>query len=230
MVLLEEAARQLYREWFVRLRFPGHEHTRIANSVPEGWDLRRLEACVTFRSGGTPSKARSEYWEGKVPWVSSGEVTETRLYDTPLHISQEAVEQGGRLVTTGTILAVVRGMSLAKEFRVAVTTRDMAFNQDLKALECKPGVDSEFLFHSLFAQRDYIRDLATEASHGTKKLDTAVLERVPILMPHPSLQRTFHESVEFCNAQRDNLYQQNLRLKAARDLLLPRLMSGQIPV
>ena len=47
MELLEEAARQLYREWFVRLRFPGHEHTRIINGVPEGWERRRFEELRT---------------------------------------------------------------------------------------------------------------------------------------------------------------------------------------
>jgi type I restriction enzyme S subunit len=76
-------------------------------------------------------------------------MTETRLYDMPLHVSQEAAEGGSRLAPAGTILIVVRGMSLAKECRVSVVTRDMTFNQDLKALVCKPDVDSEFLFHSL---------------------------------------------------------------------------------
>ena len=228
MALLEETARQLYREWFVRLRFPGHEHTRVTNGVPDGWKRRPLESCVKFRSGGTPSKQRSEYWEGDIPWVSSGEMTETRMYDTPLHVSQEAAEEGSRLAPAGTILIVVRGMSLAKECRISVVTRDMTFNQDLKALVCEPDVDSEFLFHALLALREYIRDLATEASHGTKKLDTAVLERLPILVPQPRLQRRFRESLEALNAQRDNLHWQNEKLRAARDLLLPRLMSGEI--
>ena len=228
MALLEETARQLYREWFVRLRFPGHEHTRVTNGVPDGWKRRPLESCVKFRSGGTPSKQRSEYWEGDIPWVSSGEMTETRMYDTPLHVSQGAAEEGSRLAPAGTILIVVRGMSLAKECRISVVTRDMTFNQDLKALVCEADVDSEFLFHALLALREYIRDLATEASHGTKKLDTAVLERLPILVPQPRLQRRFRESLEALNALRDNLHWQNEKLRAARDLLLPRLMSGEI--
>ena len=60
-------------------------------------------------------------------------------------------------------------MSLAKEFRVAITRREVAFNQDLKAFACKPDIDPEFLFYALFARREPIRELAREASHGNKK-------------------------------------------------------------
>src|SRR5262249_48363133 len=139
MKLLEVAARQLYREWFVRLHFPGYEHTRVANGVPDGWVRRSLGECATFLSGGTPSKSRPENWGTEIPWISSGEMTEQRIHDSALHLTQDGVEQGSRLVPAKTILVVVRGMSLAKEFRVAVASRPVAFNQDLKALVCKPG-------------------------------------------------------------------------------------------
>lgn len=228
--LLEEAARQLYREWFVRLRFPGHEHTRITNGIPKGWERRSLSACADFRSGGTPSKSRPEFWDGDIPWVSSGEMAETRIYDTPLHVSEQGAEEGSRLVSPGTILIVVRGMSLAKQFRLATVARTMAFNQDLKALECKDGVDPIYLFYLLLDQRQAIRDLSGEASHGTKKLDTPVLERLPVLVPSRRLQLLFNETVATTIAQRDNLYQQIVKLRTARDLLLPRLMSGEVTV
>jgi type I restriction enzyme S subunit len=230
MALLEESARHLYREWFVRLRFPGHEHTRVKKGVPNRWERRPLESCAIFRSGGTPNKARTEYWEGDIPWVSSGEMSETRIHNTELQVSSEGAEAGSRLISPNPILIVVRGMSLAKEFRLATVARQMAFNQDLKALEAKDGIDSLFLFHSLLDQRDAIREMATEASHGTKKLDTAVLERLPIMVAEPRLQRLFRDTVAPSIAQRDNLYQQNTRLRTARDLLLPRLMSGKIAV
>ena len=230
MALLEDAARQLYREWFIRVRFPGHEHTTISDGLPQAWARRRLGACASFASGGTPAKARADFWEGSIPWVSSGEMSEMRVYDTLFHISREGAEAGSKLVPPDTILIVVRGMSLAKEFRLATVAGQMAFNQDLKAVVPKDGVDSWFLFHQLLDQREQIRELATEASHGTKKLDTPVLERIPILVPELRLQRLFRDTIAPFVAQRDNLHQQNVRLRAARDLLLPRLMSGEIAV
>ena len=228
MVLLEDAARLLYQEWFVRLRFPGREHTRIVDGVPEGWRRRDLGALATFLSGGTPSKARADFWEGEIPWVSSGELTALRIDDASLHVTEEAVEAGSRLVPPRTILGVVRGMSLAKEFRLAMTSRTVCFNQDLKAIVAGPDIDADYLFHALVAQRDTIRDRAGEASHGTKKLDTPVLASTPILVPRPPVQRAFTEIVDPMNRLWDNLNRQNRQLRAARDLLLPRLMRGEL--
>ena len=147
------------------------------------WPLRSLRNCARFLSGGTPSKARADFWDGDIPWVSSGEMTELRIYDTPLHINEEGAIDGSRLVPANTVLTVVRGMSLAKEFRIALTRREMAFNQDIKALACEADVASEFLFYALLARRGHIRELASEASHGTKRLETEVLSAFQVPVP-----------------------------------------------
>ena len=181
------------------------------------WPLRPLGDCAKFLSGGTPSKARTEFWDGDIPWVSSGEMTESRIHDSSLHITPEGAEDGSRLVPENTVLAVVRGMSLAKEFRVSITKREVAFNQDLKAFACKPDVDPEFLFYALFAQREHIRQLATEASHGTKKLETDTLARVGIPLPKlPIQQRTVQVACTYDEQMENNRRRMGLLEKAAR--------------
>jgi type I restriction enzyme S subunit len=230
MALLEQVTPLLYREWFVRLRFPGHEHTLLLNGTPAGWERRPLGGCAKFLSGGTPSKATSEFWDGDIPWVSSGELTTIRIHDSSLHVTAEAIDAGSRLVPPYTILDVVRGKSLAKEFRMAMTSQPVAFNQDLKSLVPQSDVDAVYLFHALEAQREQIRGRATEASHGTKKLDTQALASVPILVPPVRIQDHFREIVEPLNAQWDVLERQTEQLRAARDLLLPRLMRGEIAI
>jgi type I restriction enzyme, S subunit len=175
-----------------------------------GWERRPLGRCAKFLSGGTPSKSRSEFWEGAIPWVSSGEMTAARIHDTQLHITEDAAANESRIVPANTVLAVVRGMSLAKEFRVSLTKRAMAFNQDLKAFACEPDIESEFLFYALLARREHIRELATEASHGTKKLETEVLANFPILVPMPDVQRRV---VEVISAY-DDLIENNQRRMA----------------
>lgn len=230
MELLEASARHLYEEWFVRLRFPGHEHTRITNGVPEGWELRPLSECSQFRSGGTPKKSIPEYWDGDIPWISSGEMAHWRLHDSVRKVTEDGAENGTRMVSPGTILAVVRGMSLAKEFRVAMCSRPVTFNQDLKAIVANDGIQPEYLYAAILSQREQIRDRSTEASHGTKKLDTVVLSSTEIKVPTPSLQQTFCDHVQPKHQLWDRCWNQNVKLKAARDHLLPRLMSGEVPV
>ena len=147
------------------------------------WQIRLLEDCATFLSGGTPSKKRSDYWDGAIPWVSSAELTDRFIDDTKLHITADGLQSGSRLAPAGTIFAVVRGMSLATEFRISLSLRPMAFNQDVKAIMPKPGIDGTFLFYALSGRANEIRDLATEAAHGTKKLEMNRLAGLPISVP-----------------------------------------------
>jgi type I restriction enzyme, S subunit len=148
-----------------------------------------LSDCVRSLSGGTPSKSNDSFWSGTLPWVSSGEMGRPRISDTELHITHQAGGQHSKIVPAGTILVVVRGMSLAKEFRVSLTQREMAFNQDLKALIPKENVNSLFLFYSLYGRRFEISKLASESAHGTKKLDTKVLDAIPVFLPDITIQK-----------------------------------------
>lgn len=153
------------------------------------WPMRFLRDCVTFYSGGTPSKGNPEYWGGEIPWVSSGEMGVQFISNTSLKLTELGAIAGSRLVSQGTIFAVVRGMSLAKEFRVSYAMKRMAFNQDVKAMIAKEGIDSYFLFASLRAHSNEIRNLATEAAHGTKKLEMERLESFQIPIPPFYMQK-----------------------------------------
>ena len=154
-----------------------------------GWPIASLGSVVKFVSGGTPSKDEQRYWIGNIPWVSSAEMKQRWLSDTQLHVSEDGAKVGSRCVPKNTVLAVVRGMSLAKEFRVAITKRDVTFNQDLKALLPTSVLNPVYLFFYLLSQNHAIRDSASEAAHGTKKLDMPVLEQWPIPIPPLATQQ-----------------------------------------
>ena len=147
------------------------------------WRTVPMKSEVKLLSGGTPKKSEDRYWDGTIPWVSSGEMVQRRISDTELHVTDEGVTNGTKLVPANTVLVVVRGMSLAKEFRVSLTLRPVTFNQDLKALKPSAKIDPGFLFYYLQSQRHAIRDSATDASHGTKKLESKVLESWPLPIP-----------------------------------------------
>ena len=147
------------------------------------WKNYTLGNCVNLLSGGTPSKSKAEYWDGTIPWVSCKDMKVNYLYDSQDHLTDIGAVNGTRLVPPGTILIVVRGMILAQHFPVAITKRTVAFNQDLKALECSPEVDPLFLFHWLRGKSYEILGLADEAAHGTKRLQTDRLKNLPLHLP-----------------------------------------------
>lgn len=153
-------------------------------------EIRMLGDCAHFFSGGTPSKSNPDYWVGSIPWVSCKDMKVPRLYDAEDHLSEEGCKKGTRIVQPGTILIVVRGMILAKEFPVAMAMREIAFNQDLKALCCKDGVDSWFLYYWLLANSYEVRGLVDEAAHGTTRLQSDRLLSLEVNLPPLSTQRT----------------------------------------
>lgn len=112
-----------------------------------------------------------------------------RIYDTQDYLTPLGAKNGTRLVPKDTILFVVRGMILASEFPVALTKREVAFNQDLKAVRPADFIDTDFLFHWFRANSYEILGRADEAGHGTKRIQTDRLLALPIHVPPLPTQR-----------------------------------------
>jgi type I restriction enzyme, S subunit len=98
------------------------------------WKDRRLGDCVQMLSGGTPSKNNDAYWKGDIPWVSAKDLKSFMLHDAQDHITQETAENGTKIAPENSILILVRGMTLHNDIPIGCLTRDMAFNQDVKAI------------------------------------------------------------------------------------------------
>jgi len=137
-------------------------------------------------------------------------MTQRRIFDTELRVTEVGSSNGTKLIPENTVLVVVRGMSLAKEFRVSITKRPVTFNQDLKALRTSESITDEFLFYFLLSQRNQIRNSATEASHGTKKLETRVLEDWPTPLPDTTTQKAIADIL----SAYDDLIENNRRRMA----------------
>jgi type I restriction enzyme, S subunit len=106
-----------------------------------------------------------------------------RLHDTEDHISPLAVGNGGKLVQAGTILLLVRGMTLHNDVPICMVTREMAFNQDIKALRPAKNVDGAFLAYWLLANKPDLLALVDHAGHGTGRLVTDTLKEKPVQLP-----------------------------------------------
>jgi len=229
MVLLEEAARQLYREWFVRLRFPGHEHTRIRDGVPEGWEPRRIGEIADCVGGGTPSTSVSAYWEdGDVTWVTPTDVTRNKhfvLLDSDKKITGAGLQvSSARLVPSHAVLMTSR----ASVGFFAVAGREVCTNQGfISVVPQAPDLASYLLFHL----RERVEEIPAMGSGSTyPEVSRGKFQELVVLLPRHSLVSAFGEHATLVLKQIRFLKQQNGKLRAARDLLLPRLMSGEVAV
>jgi len=157
--------------------------SRSPNPCQRGWVIEELGSLVSFSSGGTPSRRNPKYWGGTVPWLSAKDLGPFWLQDSKEGITEDGAAAGSRVVPPNTILLLVRGMTLLKDVPVGLVRRSVAFNQDIKALECGDALLPEFLALALIARRADLRKLVDRAGHGTGRLQTGLLARMPITFP-----------------------------------------------
>ena len=163
---------------------------------PRGWEVNCLSEIVTFVSGGTPSKARDDYWRGLLPWVSPKDMKVAEIFDAEDHISDQVpVQTSIKLIAPGAVLIVVRGMILAHTVPVAITRAPVTINQDMKALRPKNSISSEYLMWLLRISQQWLLTLVSSAAHGTRKIETARLEALRIPVPPRAMQESFVQRV-----------------------------------
>lgn len=156
-----------------------------------GWVERRLGEVCSYKSGGTPSKQVQTYWNGNIPWVSAKDLKTDEIFDAQLHISEEAVNNSSTTIANrNSILILVRGMGLANGVPLAITRKDVAFNQDIKMLACTDhSITIDFLFIALKYALATTKILSV-AGHGTLKIDTDELLSTSVLYPPSDVQAT----------------------------------------
>jgi len=174
----------------------------------EGWKSVALSELATFHSGGTPNKERSSFWGGPIPWVTVKDMKAMRLNGVGESLTEEGANTV-RVVPAGSVLVLVRGMGLFKDLPVVLCDGPVTFNQDIKALVAKEGVDSEYLAFALIARKSDILRHVDSAGHGTGRLDTDLLKSTPLPLPPlpeqrkiAEILRTWDEAIEKLEALR----------------------------
>lgn len=156
------------------------------------WSVTTLGSCADFISGGTPRKAIDAYWGGTLPWFSGKDLKSFYLSDSEDHLTAEGAA-GSRVVPAGTILLLVRGMTLHNEVPVGVLTREAVFNQDIKAIRARSGVNQSFLAHWLVSKKSRLLATVHAAGHGTGVLATDRLRALEMTLPPMSEQEAIAE-------------------------------------
>ncbi len=168
----------------------------------EDWKMVPLSELADFYSGGTPRKDQAAFWGGDIPWVTVKNMKSMRLREGAQRVTASGAATV-RLVPAGAVLVLVRGMGLFKDLPVTFCHRPVTFNQDIKALVARKGVDGEFLAYALAARKSEVLRHVDSAGHGTGRLDTDLLKDTPLLLPplpeqHKIVKilRTWDEAIE----------------------------------
>ncbi len=148
-----------------------------------------LGELVRFASGGTPDRSKTRFWNGEIPWLSAKDLKKFRLTDSIEKITPEGASNGTRLVEAGTVLILVRGMTLLKDVPVGVAERPVCFNQDLKALIPNGGIDGYYLGYYLAVNKNRLLTFVDQAGHGTGRLPSDLLYSFEIDLPDQQTQR-----------------------------------------
>ena len=225
IALLEKTARLLYREWFVHFRFPGHEHVKFTDGIPEGWERRTI--------GNVAKTNRDSYRAKQLPevlnYVDISSVAQGRILSKKLLASTEAPGRARRKAEDGDVIWSNVRPNLRAYALILDPEHNDVFSTGFTVLS---AVEVPFTWLYLFVTTDpfvgHLVNHATGAGYPAVRPDD--FERAAVDLPPQSLLKVFHESIEPKFRLVSKLEQQNRKLAQARDLLLPRLMSGEIAV
>ena len=227
--LLEEAAQRLYKEWFVDLRFPGHENTKIVDGVPEGWRVASIADICDTVGGGTPStKIQSYYERGDILWVTPTDITRNfslALLDTEKKITPEGLKNSSaNMLPAETILMTSR----ASVGFFGMCKYEVCTNQGF--ISCIPKREN-LQMYLLFNLKSRVEEIRQKAGGSTYlEISKTVFRELKIILPKDEVLAEYQKNVHDIF---DEIYCRTEMIKSLVDMrnrLLPKLMSGEVEV
>ncbi|CEK37657.1 restriction endonuclease subunit S [Paraclostridium sordellii] len=224
--LLEESAALIYKEWFVNLKFPGYEMCNIVDGIPEGWNLKLVKEFGEVITGKTPSTKRSEYYDGYVPFVKTPDMSDMYIIKTSQSLTEEgAKSQEKKYVPKNAILVSCIGTVGV----VSLTSQVSQFNQQINGLIPNQENYIYYMYFKFKSLKEYLEALGSSGA-TILNVNKGKFENIEVLEPSKELLNQF---MDICKPVFDsilNIQYQNEKLKEARDILIPRLISGEIEV
>jgi type I restriction enzyme S subunit len=242
---LEAMARAIFQDWFVafgptRAKTEGRPPYLAPDlwalfpdrldgeGKPEGWDTGPLSSLMEIISGGTPPTADSSSWNGQIPWYSVVDApsdTDLFVFDTQRKLTSHGLQRSpGSLIAANTVIVSARG-TVGK---LAIAGVEMTFNQSCYALRPLRGFGDRGLFFALKTAVSRFHDLAHGAVFDT--ITKATFDAIQSVLPPASVARAFEDIADPLMLRIKANVAEGRSLAATRDLLLPRLMSGELRV
>ena len=231
--LLEEAAQRLYKEWFVDLRFPGHEDVKIVDGVPEGWEhVQLIDVLKNITTGLNPRK-NFVLGSGKNYYVTIKNMSDNDIYldDKCDKVDDEALEKINKRsdLKTGDILFSGIG-TMGRVYLISIPTDNWNVSESVFTMRANEKISKELLYLILLS--DDVQNYCELNAHGAAQrgIRMADLKAYKFNLPPNEIIRNFTSLVIPILAKVQKIRSENLILSEARDRLLPKLISGEIQV
>jgi type I restriction enzyme, S subunit len=229
--ILEEMARRIYEEWFVHFRFPGHENVSMVESelglIPDGWDIVRLEDQYKTGSGGTPSRKNPNFYGGNINWVKTQELNDGFIFESVEKITSDGLNNSSaKIFPAESVLVAMYGATIGA---LGILANPSATNQACCAIMKKrEPFGFEYAFLSLLENRSKLIELRAGAAQ--QNINQVVIKSFKMLKPDDGTVSAFNHLVSPILNQISSLQKRADVLRRTRDLLLPKLISGEIDV
>lgn len=226
--LLEEAALKLYKEWFVKLNFPGHETTKIADGVPDGWKKVKAGDYFDITIGKTPPRKESKWFsacKGK-KWISIADMGNSGTYilNTSEYLTEEAVKSHNvKVIPANTVLLSFK-LTVG---RVSITSEEMTTNEAIAHFVTDKDFVIEYLYLNL---KNYNYNSLGSTSAISTAINSKIVKSMPIIIPDEKILKMFSNLMKPYFNKIKNCQLSIVNLQLARDKLLPKLMNGEIEV
>ena len=226
--LLETTAQQLYKEGFVRFRFPGYEKAKFVDGIPQGWEIVPIGTQCEVVGGATPSTEVPSNWNGDIKWVTPTDITRKNalpLIDIEGRITMKGLKScATKLLPPETILMTSR----ASIGYIGLTKDSVCTNQGfISVLPNYPNMKMYFVY-MLLSRRDELINYANGSTF--LEISRSNFKKLKMLLPSENILHQFENITANIFDEEYALEQQNKHLTKQRDLLLPRLMSGKLAV
>lgn len=222
--LLEEAAQRLYKEWFVDLRFPGHEHTKIMDGVPEGWEKSTVSNISSILRRGISPKYNDQ---AELMVINQKCIRQTVVTFDEARRQEKLFPEEMNLQDSDTVICSTGAGTLGRVGQIFGNYPQTTFDSHVTLVRAKSGFGKQYLFHFLKCCQSYLMGMG-KGSTNQLELSRRTIQDLEILIPleeigqmFESLVQSIHDKISAVNAEID-------RLQSARDRLLPKLMSGEV--
>lgn len=235
--MLEKMETSIYEEWFLRFNFEYEENKKYKDNnglfiysdelkynIPVNWDVKRISDVINTNLGGTPNTSEKNYWNGDIPWISSGELDSNIITDSIKKITAEGVENSSTyFADEGSVL-----ISLVRYLRVSILGIPACFNQSVVSLSENDIFKKEYIYP--FLKKMLPKFMALRTGNQQPHINKDIVDKAYILCPPKEILDKYYGITKKYYELHINLHKEIVLLNQIKKYILPILMNSQLQI